>query len=311
MKFVELTVTTTKEGEELVADVFWDYTDYGVAVCSYADVVELTLSRKNTFDYIDADLLDGDENVSLVKGYIPFDGAEQVKRSVMERLNALKSGNYLDFGSLEVVSRVVDGDDWIEVWKKHFKVIEFDKVAICPKWIEYHGDKKVVYIGSNMAFGTGEHETTSMCVKYLEKTVKTGQTVIDVGTGSGILGIVSAKLGAKKVYMSDNDEKAIECANLNVDLNGESAVCKPVLSNLLDDCSLLGDVVVANITADVLEILSSDILRLIKSYGGVLIMSGILNDKAEALIKRYECLGFELIDTTVKGEWTAVMMRLN
>ena len=285
MKYQEITVTTTCEAEDLVADLFWKYTDYGVAISCVKDVIELTEAKVKNYDYLDNSLLKGDCSVSLVKGFFPIDKADELYKCLLKDLQGLKEngGEYINFGTLEVVKRIVDGDDWIEVWRKHYRPIPFGKITVCPEWIKYDRDGEVVYIDSNMAFGTGEHETTAMCVKLIEKYIKPSDTVIDVGTGSGILGLAAAKLGAKSVIMTDIDPVAVEAANRNAKLNKVDGVCKATLTNLLDGIVGSGDIVVANITAEVLAFLVKDIRSYVKE-GGVVILSGILNDRLEKVI---------------------------
>ena len=310
MKYKEFTITTTSAAEDLVADIFWNYTDFGVAVCSLRDVIELTENRRDTYDYIDEKLLEGDNDVSFVKGYFPIDSADKDVLKIIKDLDELKerSIGFIDVGSLEIVSRVVDGEDWVEIWRKHFKPIVFSRVTICPEWIKYDGDNPVVLIGSNTAFGTGEHETTYMCIEFLEKYVKSGDSVTDVGTGSGILGMVAARLGASKVFMTDNDEKAVAAANYNVKLNCLEGVCYPMMANLVEGVNVRSRVVVANITADILAILAGDILNFL-SDDGILIMSGILNDRVGFVLDIYGEKGLEKVEQKTVGEWTAVVMK--
>lgn len=310
MKYQEITVTTTSEAEDLVADLFWEYTDYGVAISCVKDVIELTEAKVKNYDYLDNSLLKGDCSVSLVKGFFPIDKADELYKSLLNDLQSLKEngGEYINFGTLEVVKRIVDGDDWIEVWRKHYRPIPFGKITVCPEWIKYDGDGKVVYIDSNMAFGTGEHETTAMCVKLIEKYLKPSDTVIDVGTGSGILGLAAAKLGAKSVIMTDIDPVAVEAANRNAKLNKVDGVCKATLTNLLDGIVGAGDIVVANITAEVLAFLVKDIRSYVKA-GGTVILSGILNDRLEKVIKAYEAAGLKTQETLTDGEWSAAVFK--
>lgn len=310
MKYQEITVTTTCEAEDLVADLFWKYTDYGVAISCVKDVIELTEAKVKNYDYLDNSLLKGDCSVSLVKGFFPIDKADELYKCLLKDLQGLKEngGEYINFGTLEVVKRIVDGDDWIEVWRKHYRPIPFGKITVCPEWIKYEGDGEVVYIDSNMAFGTGEHETTAMCVKLIEKYIKPSDTVIDVGTGSGILGLAAAKLGAKSVIMTDIDPVAVEAANRNAKLNKVDGVCKATLTNLLDGIVGSGDIVVANITAEVLAFLVKDIRSYVKE-GGVVILSGILNDRLEKVINAYEEAGLKTEETLTDGEWSAAVFK--
>ena len=283
MKFTELTVSTTTSAQELVADIMWNYTNYGVAISDVLDVVELLNDRKSTWDYVDdAVLRELNSNVTLVKAYIPLDITDETVKEITADLDALKKNcaeNGIETGSLETVKRIVDGDDWIEIWRKHYRPIELGNVLICPAWIERkpkEGQVEII-IDSNMAFGTGEHETTSMVISLMQNYVKNAETVIDVGTGSGILGIAAAKLGAKKVVMTDIDYVAVKSAKHNCEINGVADKCEVDLNNLLDDKNITGDLVLANITADVLLILSESIPSRVKN-GGVLIAARLFID---------------------------------
>lgn len=314
MKFTELTVSTTTSAQELVADIMWNYTNYGVAISDVLDVVELLNDRKSTWDYVDdAVLRELNSNVTLVKAYIPLDITDETVKKIAADLDALKKNcaeNGIETGSLETVKRIVDGDDWIEIWRKHYRPIELGNVLICPAWIERkpkEGQVEII-IDSNMAFGTGEHETTSMVISLMQNYVKDVETVIDVGTGSGILGIAAAKLGAKKVVMTDIDYVAVKSAKHNCEINGVADKCEVDLNNLLDDKSITGDLVLANITADVLLILSESIPSRVKN-GGVLIMSGIIKSRVNEVIDRYSAIDFELVQRKDEGEWIALVMK--
>ena len=312
MKFTELTVSTTREAQELVADIMWNYTNYGVNICDVKDVVELIENRKSTWDYLDDEVLKRlNEKVTLVKAYIALDISDEVIVKIREELENLKknSEGFIDVGSLETVKRIVDGDDWIEIWKKHYRPMTFGKVVVCPAWIEHReeeGQVKVL-IDSNMAFGTGEHETTSMVIELMQEYLPT-ETVIDVGTGSGILGIAAAKLGAKKVFMTDIDYVAVSSAKHNCELNGVGDKCEVDLNNLLSDKDVKGNLVLANITADVLLVLSENIVDNV-TIGGHIVMSGIIKSREKEVLDRYLSLGFSLEKRKEKGEWIALSMK--
>lgn len=313
MKFTELTVSTTTEAQELVADIMWNYTNYGVAISDVKDVVELINDRKSTWDYIDdAVLKELNDNVTLVKAYVPVDITDETVKKINADLETLKKnceGN-IAVGSLETVKRIVDGDDWIEIWRKHYRPIELGNVLICPAWIKQEpkeGQISVI-IDSNMAFGTGEHETTSMVLSLMQDYVKNAETVIDVGTGSGILGIAAAKLGAKKVFMTDIDYVAVKSAAHNCEINGVSDKCEVCLNNLLDDKNVVGDLVLANITADVLLILAEELPQRVKG-SGTLIMSGIIKSRVDEVVKKYASIGFTLEKRRDEGEWIALVMK--
>ena len=311
MKYVELTINTTSEGVELVADKLWEFSEYGVSICDDNDILELINKRRNTWDYLEDSITENlGYRATLVKCYLDLEDAESKKLQIENALNDMKtlSCGEISFGSLEIISRIVDGDDWIEIWRKHYRPMDMGKVVICPEWIEYNPKQgqTVVLIDSNQAFGTGEHETTSMCIEYLSNYVKPDITVIDVGTGSGILGITAVKLGALKSVMTDIDEVAVETAKHNAKINGVADKCHVTLDNLLSENDGKGEIVVANITADILCILANDILKHTVD-GSKIILSGILKEKAQMVVDTYLPLGFKLINSRNKGEWVALV----
>lgn len=313
MIYTEITITTTPEAQELVASKIWEYSSYGVAICDDNDVLELINNRRSTWDYIEDGVYENiDTTATLVKGYLDTSNGDKIASLIEKDLLEMKnlSNGQLNFGSLEIVKRQVDGDDWIEIWRKHYRPMDKGKVVICPEWIDYENkeNKIVVKIDSNMAFGTGEHETTTMCIEFLSQIISSSEIVLDIGTGSGILGITAIKLGAKKAVMTDIDQVAVLTAKRNAKLNGVQDNCYITLDNLLDKDSTIADVIVANITADVLVVLSSDILRHVKP-NTTLIMSGILKEKAELVIETYKNLGFIMQGSKNMGEWVALMMK--
>ena len=306
-KYIELTILTTHDGGELVADILSEYTEEGVAVSDIEDVIDLE-RRGKTWDYADDELYKKDKTV-LVKGYFQADVAERVISEIEKRLCALKQNSPFELGSLETIKRETDGDLWREQWKAHFKPIRINDVVIVPEWIDYDkkSDEKTVIIGSNMAFGTGEHEATAMCVELLQKYVKPDDVVIDVGCGSGILGITAAKLGAKSVIMTDIDECAIEASVKNCRLNGVTNA-QVLLKNLLDDNTVKGDVIVCNIMAEALIAFAPFIGGNLRD-GGTIILSGILTDRTDKVVSAYQKVGFILADKKIRGEWSALAFK--
>ena len=306
-KFIEITVSTTHLGGELISDLLWEYTDLGVVINDIEDVIALARDGR-AWDYADESIFKADKTV-LVKAYFPIDEAKEKISAFEKALYQMKENSPLDLGTLETTKREIDGDLWREQWKEHFKPIPIGKVVIVPEWINYQekqGEIKIL-LDSNMAFGTGEHETTSMCVEMLEKYVSKDDTVLDVGCGSGILGISASKLGAKKVIMTDIDECAVVATEHNMKLNGVTNGVV-MLKNLLDDNTVKGDVIACNIMAEVLIFFAPHIGNNLNN-NGVIILSGILVERLEAVKKAYFDAGFEFVEQKIKGEWSALVVK--
>lgn len=305
--YIEISVKTTHLGSELVADALSAFSDGGVSVADVQDVIDLENSGK-TWDYAEDGVYAKDKTVT-VKCYVKISEKDEKTADISRALKALKENSPFDLGELSLSETEIDGDLWREKWKENFKPIRIGKIVIVPEWMEYTPEKgeKTVIIGSNMAFGTGEHETTSMCVELMQEFVDKNDTVIDVGTGSGILGITAAKIGAKKVVMTDIDECAITASEQNIKLNGVKNA-EVFLKNLLDDNTVKGDVIVANIMAEVLIAFAAGLKSNLKS-GGRVILSGILTDRLDKVVAAYKAQGFRLISTKIKGEWAAIALK--
>ncbi len=312
MKFTELTVHTTSEGSELIADVMWRYTSYGVAISDVKDVIALQRDKSAYWDYMDDDLVANNSGDVLVKAFIALGDTDKVVPEIRRDIEDIveNCGGALPLGTLETTRREIEGDDWIEIWRTHFRPIHLGKVVVVPEWIEYNkGDgEEVVKLDNNMAFGTGEHETTSMCVELLQKYITPESVCIDVGCGSGILGISAVKLGARFAYLTDIDAVAVDSAKHNAQLNSVTQSVKVARANLLDDSNVKGDIVLANITADILENLAPSIPKNLKA-GGTLILSGIINAKLERVIEVYSAQGLSLVEKVKKGEWNALAFK--
>ena len=305
--FVEVAVSTTHLGSDLVSDVLSEFSDMGVSVYDVQDVFDLEKDGKS-WDYVDDKVKSLDKTV-LVKGYFPIENASEYLDQLKNRLQVLKEFSQFDLGSLEIATKEIDGDFWREQWKENFKPIHIKNVVIVPEWIDYTAKEGEipVYLDSNMAFGTGEHETTSMCVEFLQKYVRPESVVLDVGCGSGILGITALKLNAKHVIMTDIDEQAVKSANHNLALNNEKNATV-LLKNLLDDNSVKGDVIVANIMAEVLIFFAPHIGNNLNK-NGIIILSGILADRLEKVKSAYIQAGFEFVEQKIQGEWSALVMK--
>lgn len=311
-EFSEITVHTTTAGSELIADVMWAYTDFGVSICDVNDLYTLQKGEGVYWDYVD-DSLKMDERADvLVKCFVALDKTEEVRKQLRADIDALveNAAGAISFGSLEDTVRTVDGDAWIDVWKEHFRPIHLGNIVVVPEWIEYSPKKeeRVVLLDSNMAFGTGEHETTSLCVELLQDYLTADSVCIDVGCGSGILGISAVKLGAKHAFLTDIDKVAVDSATHNAALNGIADQVTVSHSNLLDENEVTGDVILANITAEVLVLLSPSIPKYLAD-GGVLILSGILHDRVEKVKAAFSSQGLTLEKARAKGEWDALVFR--
>ena len=312
MKYIELTVHTTTEASEIIADIMWNYTDFGVTICDRNDIIALQTSKETTYwDYMDDELTENKPSDVLVKCYVAVDVADGVITSILADIQNARelSCGALPFGTLEDTKREVDGDDWIDVWKKHFRPIHLGKIVVVPEWIDYTptADEQVVLLDSNMAFGTGEHETTSMCVEWLQNYITPQTVCIDVGCGSGILGISALKLGAAKAYLTDIDEIAVESSLHNCKLNGVAENAVVAHSNLLDDTNIQADLMVANITGEVLKLLAPSIPKNLKE-NGVLILSGIIESRLEMVKTAYAQVGMEVVHERRKGEWFSLVL---
>ena len=206
-----------------------------------------------------------------------------------------------------------DEEDYQNSWKKYlFPEKVSEKFVVKPTWREYtpEADELIIELDPGRAFGTGSHPTTSLCLKLMEENISEGDSVIDVGTGSGILMIAADRLGASEIYGTDIDELAVESAKENLELNKiseeKAKVYKGDLISVVENKKF--DVVVANILADVLLILLHDISKVVKPNGKI-IFSGIIEDKCELLKREVESLGFTVEEIKADKEWRAMLIK--
>lgn len=313
MKMIELTIHTTTEASELVADVLWNYTTFGVAIADRNDLAMLRENKDSLYwDYMDDDVLTSMGTEALVKCYLEPSAALTDIPAIAEEIARTKerSEGLIPFGSLEATRREVEGDEWIDVWKKHFRPIPLGKIVIVPEWIEYSPKEgeHVVLLDSNMAFGTGEHETTSLCIELMQDYLTPDSVCIDVGCGSGILGISAVKLGAKKAYLTDIDQIAVSSATHNSILNRTDDKTVVAHSNLLDNTEVKGDIMLANITGEILCMLAPSIPKNLKE-DGVLILSGIIDSRLVMVKNAYAAVGMKVVRQEQKGEWFALVLK--
>ena len=316
MKWKKFTLTTTTQAVDLVSSML---DDIGIEGVEIEDNVPLT-ERETKGMFIDIlPELPPDEGVAKVSFYVDDDrDIEELMKQVEEGLDELAV--FTDLGQRTISASETEDKDWINNWKQYFKPFTVDDILIKPTWEtipEEHRDKLLVQIDPGTAFGTGMHETTQLCIRQLKKAVDSGTTLLDVGTGSGILGITALKLGAKEVWGTDLDENAITAVGENLEANGISGERFHVLQgNILNDPSVqewVGfgcyDVVVANILADVIILLVDEIPVHLKQ-GGLFITSGIINMKEQAALDAFaKNPAFEVLEVTRQGEWVSVTAR--
>jgi len=301
---IEITVLTTSDGADVISDTLTDITGEGVCVTDKKDVLEI-LSSKTNWDYVEGGVLRECDEVE-VKGFAKIADRERVLSELDQRLSYLKTQDFgIDFGELSFTVKEICTENWNEEWRKFYKTIELDKIAVVPDWIDYDGDKAVVKLEPGMAFGTGEHASTRLCLSLLEKQDFSNKKVIDVGTGSGILGIAASKLGADYVYMTDIDQKAVAVAKENIDKNGVSANCVVEVADLADKLDY--DIVIANLTADILLRLLERLAKGVKK-GAKLIASGIISERLDEVLSAYTEKGFTLVDVLCEDDWRAIYM---
>ena len=307
MDYREITVFTTTAASELVADILSDLGSEGVGIYDKNDFLQLCKSDV-VWDYVDESVLAASEVVRVL-GYFPEESADEVERKLGERLDDLKRDCAFETGSLETSRRVVGDEDWNVVWRKFYSPIECGGVAVVPGWIDYtpkEGDK-VVKMDPGMAFGTGEHETTRLCLKLMQDGVIVGARTADLGTGSGILAVAASKLGASSVDACDIDEKAVAVAKSNCDINGVTNVSVKQ-ADLLAELSGQYDLILANITADILIRLAEGVAPYLAPQGR-LIVSGIIAARLESVKTAFLNAGFEVARQERDGEWHAMELR--
>ncbi len=316
MKWKKFTLTTTTEAVDLISSMF---DEIGIEGIEIEDNIPLTEAETKGMFIDILPELPPDEGVAKVSFYLdPVSDIEGMLKKVEEGLEELSM--FADLGERTIESGETEDLDWINNWKQYFKPFTVDDILIKPTWEEVpggHEDKLLIEIDPGTAFGTGQHETTQLCIRQLKKYVTPDTVLLDVGTGSGILGITALKLGAKSVFGTDLDENAITAVGENLEANGISSHKFRVLQgNIIDDKAVQGevgfetyDVVVANILADIIIMLQKEISIHMKK-GAIFITSGIINMKEEAVRKAFEeNEAFELIEVTHQGEWVSVTVR--
>lgn len=314
MKWNKYTLTTTAEAEDMISSMMMEAGIEGIEI---EDKVPLSESDKSQM-FVDI-LPEGpaDDGVAKISFYLEpdADNAAMLK-AVEEGLEEIRSWG-INIGAATIEASQTEDKDWINNWKQYFKPFTVDDILIKPTWEtipEEHKDKLLIQIDPGTAFGTGMHETTQLCIRQLRKYVTPETKLLDVGTGSGILGIAALKLGAREVFGTDLDENAITAVGENLESNDIGADRFTVVQgNIIDDKAIQDqagyecyDVAVANILADVIIMLQKEIPVHIKK-GGIFITSGIINMKEEAVREAFAANdAFEVVEVTYQGEWVSV-----
>lgn len=308
--WIEVRVITKSEALEPVSGIFYSLDCKGVAIEDPNDI----LGREQgplTWDFADINVLEHKGEVAVVKAYFAEEeNIEDILSYVNERLVELKEMG-IDLGEGTVEHEKMYEEDWANTWKQYYKPSKVgERIVVKPIWEEYtpKAGELIVDLDPGMAFGTGTHETTRMCIQALERYVKEDSTVFDVGCGSGILAISAAKLGSKLAVGVDLDPVAVESSKENVQYNNLDNI-EILYGNLVEVINGKADIVVANILAEIICILTDDVKRVLKD-GGVFITSGIIHDRVDMVCEKLEGTGFEIVEKNKDGEWNCIVAKL-
>ena len=317
MKWNQFRLKTTTEAEAIVSSML---ADLGIEGVQIEDKIPLTQSDKEQM-FVDI-LPDMPEDDGCA--YLTFYLDEEVDKhemllKVRQELEEMRS--YLNVGDCTIEESQTEDVDWVNNWKQYFHQFYIDDILVIPSWENVEAkdsDKMVIHIDPGTAFGTGMHETTQLCIRQLKKYVTEDTEILDVGCGSGILGMLALKFGAKHSVGTDLDPCAIDATYENMDNNGISRdQYEVMIGNIIDDKEVQDkvgyekyDIVAANILADVLVPLTPVIIHQLKK-GGIYITSGIIEDKEEVVVEAVKKAGLEVLEVNHQGEWVSVTARKN
>lgn len=299
MKYIEMTINTSKEKKDIIEGILFDYGIYTTEEVSTDLVDELDQDEKD-WDFIDYPLLNSEDDIFAIKVYPEnLEDAKKLKAELEEK----------SLGNSKIEEK--DDEDWANNWKKYYKPLEIgESLAIVPEWEEYNSNRKIIKINPGMAFGTGTHESTYMCLELLGKYVNEGDEIFDIGCGSGILAIAALKLGAKRALAIDIDDKCIDASHENAKLNDVEDKMEIKKGNLLDVVKGRADLIVSNIIAEIIV----DEIKNLKNHmdpGGIFITSGIIKERREMVMDALVENNFEIIDEIEKNNWLAIVGKLN
>ena len=306
MKWAEVAIETTHEANDIVAEIFKDLGAGGVVI----DDPELINSYQNESGYDFSELEKKAAGAAIVKAYLPFDDKlDDTLRELNERVNFFKhNGEGINKGSCAISWKIVADEDWADNWKAYFHPVKVgEKIVIKPTWEDYkknNGDL-VVELDPGAAFGTGLHPTTAMCIRELEKLVTSDKRIFDVGTGSGVLAIAAARLGATDITAMDYDRTAVTIAAENIAQNNCQKLIKTGVSDLLQNFDGKADLIIANIIADIIIRLFSELDKYLAA-GGVLLASGIITERLDEVKAAAENNGFAVQNIIYEKGWAAM-----
>lgn len=308
-EWLEVTIITSSEAVEAVSGILYNTGVKGVSIQDSEDV-EFKKKHPGDWDYFDESLLNIKDG-AVIKGYYKqdeeFDGYIKYIEESISNLDQFG----IDKGEGTVIVNKVSEEDWENNWKKYYKPTKIgDKIVVKPIWEEYkeQNGELVVELDPGMAFGTGTHETTRMCIKALERYITPQTTVFDIGTGSGILAITAAKLDAKEVIGVDLDPVAVDSAKKNIEFNKLNNI-EIRHGNLMDVVRGKANIVIANIIADVIMFLAEDVSKFI-TEGGYFISSGIIKDRKDDVVNKLKQCGFNIKEINEDGEWVCIVAQV-
>ncbi|WP_099203176.1 50S ribosomal protein L11 methyltransferase [Miniphocaeibacter massiliensis] len=303
-KWIEFTINSPIEFEDIIYSIIYKYEIEAIEIIDYRTFLDLK-DKKPYWIELDDNLIEKLDNI-IIKAYIIKDeNSESTISNIKLQLNNISK-------DIEVKTpRIIENQDWSKEWKKFYKPIKIgESIVIKPSWEEYNKKEKdiIVEIDPGMAFGTGTHETTSLCVEMLQEIDNKSKIVYDVGTGSGVLSIVSAKLGANKVYAIDIDPLSAEAAQINSEFNNTTDIIEVIEGDLLENKFEDADIVITNILADVIITLIPDMTKIIKN-NGYFLASGIIKEKKELIVESLKKFGFEIEKIKEKKDWVCILSK--
>lgn len=308
MKWCEISIQTSHEAVELIAEIFRDLGASGVVIEDPELVNDYITSGK--WDYTDIPIAKETE-VVVEKAYLPVNGELEGRiQTLRQEIKALESRGVNTAPAVLTTAELQD-EDWSDTWKQYFHTEKpGERVVIKPTWEEYapQGDEVVIELDPGAAFGTGTHATTSMCIRQLEKLVKPGMTVFDVGTGSGILSIISAKLGAKNIQAVDYDDSVLKIVEENLEQNNVQDIISVAQSDLMQNVHGKAELVIANIIADIIIRLFDQLGEHLEQ-GGTLLTSGIIEDRIEDVLATAEKHGYGVVKRLENKGWACITFK--